>query len=118
MPSRITPKSTRPPVSDRTMVDTVQPQALASFGNRSASSLLMKMPLLRWNKAKPKDHTARHQNRASLIADKGRDAANHRRTSGRGRRMSLTSPLIEQAIALIILPGSGHLCNGDISAPG
>src|SRR5438876_7132784 len=43
----------RPRVADRTMVDTVQPRVLASFGNRSASSLLMKMQLLRWNNAEP-----------------------------------------------------------------
>ncbi len=53
MPSRITRKSTRPRVADRTMVDTVQPRVLASFRNRSASSLLLKMNLLRWNNAKP-----------------------------------------------------------------
>jgi len=53
MPSRITRKSTRPRVADRTMVDTVQPRVLASFRNRSASSLLLKMNLLRWNHAKP-----------------------------------------------------------------
>src|SRR6202163_1581891 len=51
--SRITRKSTRPRVADRTMVDTEQPRVLASFRNRSALSLLMKMQLLRWSKAKP-----------------------------------------------------------------
>jgi len=35
------------------MVDTVQPQRFAGFRNPSASSLLMKMNLLRWNNAKP-----------------------------------------------------------------
>src|SRR5437667_8853170 len=35
------------------MVDTVQPQRFAGFRNRSASSLLMKMNLLRWNNAEP-----------------------------------------------------------------
>src|SRR2546430_2336085 len=35
------------------MVDTLQPQGLAGFRNRSASSLLMKMQLLTWNNAKP-----------------------------------------------------------------
>jgi len=34
------------------MVDTVQPQGLLRFRNRSASSLLMGMQLLRWNKRK------------------------------------------------------------------
>ena len=92
MPSRITRKSTRPRVADRTMVDTVQPQALASFRNRSALSLLMKMQLLRWNKAKPKPK-ARLKTGASLISDKGLDAANHHRASGGQTRMFLTSPL-------------------------
>src|SRR5438105_15106700 len=55
MPYRITRKSTMPRVADRTIVDTVQPRVLASFRNRSASSLLiiMKMHLLRWNNAEP-----------------------------------------------------------------
>jgi len=39
MPSRTTRKSSRPRVADRTMVDAVQPHALASFRNRSALSL-------------------------------------------------------------------------------
>jgi len=100
--SRITRKSTRPRVADRTMVDTVQPaRVLASFRNRSALSLLLNMQLLRWSKAKPQNHRARHKTRASLLSDKGLDAANHNRASGGGRRLFLTSPLIEQAIALI-----------------
>ena len=36
--------------------DTVQPQGLLGFRNRSASSLLMKMLLLRWNNAKTQGH--------------------------------------------------------------
>ena len=71
MPSRITRKSTRPRVSDRTMVDTVQPHALASFRNQSALSPLMKMQLLRWNKAKPKTTRARHETRASALSEPG-----------------------------------------------
>src|ERR1043166_4839643 len=96
MPSRITRKSTRPRVADRTMVDTVQPRVLASFRNRSALSLLLNMQLLRWSKSKT--HRARHKTRASLLSDTGLDAANHNRASGGGRRMFLTSPLIELAI--------------------
>ena len=99
MPSRTTRKSTRTRVADRTLVDTVQPHALASFRNRSALSLLTKMQLLRWNKAKPKDHRTKHENQASLVADKGLDVANHNGTSGGGRNMFLTSLLIDQAIA-------------------
>src|ERR1700681_1648421 len=53
MPSRITRKSTRPRVADRTMVDTVQPRVLASSRNRSPLSLLLNMHLLRWSKANP-----------------------------------------------------------------
>jgi hypothetical protein len=86
-------------VADRTMVDTVQPPVLASFRNRSALSLLiMKLQLLRWKQSKTRNLGARHKIRASLISDKGLDAANHNRASGAGRRMFLTSPLIEQAI--------------------
>jgi hypothetical protein len=57
------------------MVDTVQPRVLASFRNRSALSLLLHMQLLRWSKAKPE--TTGHKTRASLLSDKGLDAANH-----------------------------------------
>src|ERR1700730_9502483 len=44
-------------------------------------------------KSKPPNHRARHKPRASLLSDKGLDAANHNRASGGGRRMFLTSPL-------------------------
>jgi hypothetical protein len=49
--------------------------------------------------SKTRNHRATHKTRASLISDKGLDAANHNRASGAGRRMFLTSPLIEQALA-------------------
>jgi hypothetical protein len=58
------------------------------------------MEPLRWNEAKPKDHRTKHENQACLVADKGLDVANYSRASGGGRKMFLTSPLIEQAIAL------------------
>jgi hypothetical protein len=61
------------------------------------------MHWLRWKQIKTKDHRAGHQNQASLIADMGLDAANHNRASGGRRKMSLTSPLIEQAITLFDL---------------
>src|SRR5580704_17202192 len=48
--------------------------------------------------SKTPNHRARHKTRAALLSDKGLDAANHYRASGGGRRMFLTSPLIEQAI--------------------
>src|SRR2546428_9652210 len=47
--------------------------------------------------SKTRNHRARHKTRASLLSDKGLDAANHNRASGGGRRIFLTSPLIEQA---------------------
>src|SRR5580693_5514899 len=47
--------------------------------------------------SKTRNHRARHKTRASLLSDKGLDAANHNRASGGGRRMFLTSLLIEQA---------------------
>src|SRR4029077_9244374 len=79
------------------MVDTVQPRVLASFRNRSALSLLMKMQLLRWSNAKP-ETTGQDTRLERHSSDKGLDAANHNRASGGGRRMFLTSSLIEQAI--------------------
>src|SRR5437660_8404075 len=98
MPSRITRKSTRPRVADRTMVDTVQPRVLASFRNRSALSLLMNMQLLRWSKAKPetKGQDTRLERHSYLTRDWMPRTIT--RASGGGRRMFLTSPLIEQAI--------------------
>src|SRR4029077_19142036 len=78
------------------MVDTVQPRVLASFRNRSALSLLMKMQLLRWSKAKP-ETTGQDTRLERHSSDKGLDAANNNRASGGGRRMFLTSSLIEQA---------------------
>src|SRR6202035_3776794 len=58
------------------------------------------MEPLRWNEAKPKDHRTKHENQACLVADKGLDVANYSRASGGGRKMFLTSPLIDQAFAL------------------
>src|ERR1035437_5364542 len=63
------------------------------------------MEPLRWNEAKPKDHRTKHENQACLEADKGLDVANYSRASGGGRKMFLTSPLIDQAITLKTLLG-------------
>jgi hypothetical protein len=60
----------------------------------------MKLQLLRWKQSKTRNLGARHKIRASLISDKGLDAANHNRASGAGRRMFLTSPLIEQGLTV------------------
>jgi len=108
MPSRITRKSTRPRVADRTMVDTVQPRVLASFRNRSALSLLMNMQLLRWSKAKPE--TTGQDTRLERHSYLTRDwmPRTITRASGGGRRMFLTSPLIEQALAQTCAVSSPH----------
>ena len=53
--------------------------------------------------SKTENHRAGHKTRASPISDKGLDAANHNRASGGGRKMFLTSPLIEQAIGILTL---------------
>ena len=98
MPSRITRKSTRPRVADRTMVDTLQPRVLASFRNRIGVVATNEHAAAEMEQSKTPNHRARHKTRASLLSDKGLDAANHNRASGGGRRMFLTSPLIEQAI--------------------
>ena len=83
------------------MVDPVQPRVLASFRNRSALSLLMNRQLLRWSKAKPQTTGQDTRLERHSVSDKGLDAANHYRASGGGRRMFLTSPLIEQSIILV-----------------
>lgn len=79
---------------------------LASFRTRSASSLLMKMHLLRW--INPRHNTPR----ASSIAN-GLDVANQTRASGAGRKMFLTCPLIEQAmgVALMFVVASVSFCS-------
>src|ERR1700681_4390169 len=96
MPSRITRKSTRPRVADRTMVDTVQPRVLASFRNRSALSLLMNMQLLRWStKPETTEQATRLERHSYLTWDWMPRTIT---APGGGRRMFLTSPLIEPAL--------------------
>jgi hypothetical protein len=98
MPSRITRKSTRPRASDRTLVDTAQPHALASFRHRIDVVATNEDATAEMEQSKTKKHGAGHKTRASLISDKGLDAVNHNRASGGGKTMFLTSPLIEQAL--------------------
>src|SRR5229473_6731699 len=78
----------------------VQPRVLASFRDRSALSLLMNMQLLRWSEAKPE--TTGQDTRLERHSYLTRDwmPRTITRASGGGRRMFLTSPLIEQAITL------------------
>jgi hypothetical protein len=61
-------------------------------GPDSASSLLTKMQLLRWNH----QGTTLHER---LLWSEGLDVANQNRASGADRKMFLTCPLIEQAIS-------------------
>src|SRR5260370_15616237 len=105
MPSRITRKSTRPRVADRTMVDTVQPTSACQFQKPSGVVATNEHAAAEREQSKTRNHRARHKTRASLLSDKGLDAENHNRASGGGRRMFLTSPLIEQAIALTAWSG-------------
>src|SRR5882724_36313 len=101
MPSRITRKSTRLRVADRTMVDTVQPRVLASFRNPSALSLLMNMQLLRWSKAKPQ--TTRQDTRLERHSYLTRDWMPRTIPAlpAEVEKCLLTSLLIEQAFSLI-----------------
>ena len=99
MPPRTTRKSNRPRASDRSMVDTVQPQGLLSFRNRSAASPLKKMQLLRWNNADPIPR-ARHQT-SVFYGERGWMSRKFPRLPVEGEVFSLTSPFIDQAIALI-----------------
>jgi len=59
-----------------------------------------KMELLRWNNADP-NPGARHQT-SVFRGEKGLDVAENIRASGGGRKMFLTSSLIEQAFTLTI----------------
>src|ERR1017187_811237 len=97
MPPRITRKSIRPRASDRSMVDTVQPQGLLSFRNRSARSLPVKMQLLRWNNANPKGKAPDER----LLCERGWMSRKSLRLPVEEEVFFLTSPFIEQAITLI-----------------
>jgi hypothetical protein len=95
MPSRITRKSTRPRVADRTMVDTVTTTSACQFQKPIGVVATHEHAAVEMEQSKTRNHRARHKTRASLVSHKGLDAANHNRVSGGGRRMFLTSPLIE-----------------------
>ena len=70
------------------------PQPLRLFRNRSSLSQLVKMQR-RWNQVK----TERPKPKNPLIGDQGLEVKNASSTSGRGKKMSLTSPLIDQALS-------------------
>src|SRR6266849_8058497 len=81
------------------MVDTRTTTSACQFQKPSGVVATNEHAAAEMEQSKTPNHRARHKTRASLISDKGLDAANHNRASGGGRRMFLTSPLIEQAIA-------------------
>jgi hypothetical protein len=95
MPSRTTRKSTRPRASDRSMVATPHnhnglPRFQDPLGVVATNK---KMQLLRWN-------TSGHNATRAPLRSVGLDIANQTRSSGAGRKMFLTYPLIDQAITL------------------
>src|ERR1700681_3465183 len=100
MPSRTTRKSNRPRASDRTMVNTpIQPQRLPVSETRSASSLLKKMHLLRWNNMSTQVRGAQHQTRV-FYGEGGWKPRKCFPAPVEGEIFSLTFPFIEQAITL------------------
>src|SRR5438309_10952611 len=100
MPSRTTRKSNRPRASDRTMVDTpIQPQRLPVSETRSASSLLKKMHLLRWNNLRTQVRGAQHQTRV-FYGEGGWKPRKCFPAPVEGEMFSLTFAFIEQAISL------------------
>ena len=58
------------------------------------------MQLLRWSKAKPQNHRARHKTRASLLSDKGLDAANHNPRFRRREKNVLDIPSYRTGVAV------------------
>src|SRR5215472_9696807 len=106
MPPRITRKSYRPRVSDRTMVDTpYNRQGLHSFKiewrcrhQNTRASEMEKENQRRWSGAA--------QNQASVIARRGWKSSNCSSLPVGGEIFSLTFPFIEQAIALKPRPGN------------
>src|SRR5260370_23753680 len=92
MPSRITRKSTRPRVADRTMVDTVQPTSACQFQKPIGVVVTNEHAAAEMEQSKTRNHTARHKTRASLLSGKGLDAANHNPRLRRRGENSLDSP--------------------------
>src|SRR6266436_1641843 len=77
MPSRITRKSTRPRVADRTMVDTRTTTSACQFQKPIGVVATNEHAAAEVERSKTRNHRARHKTRASLLSDKGLDAANH-----------------------------------------
>jgi hypothetical protein len=101
MPSRTTRKSTRP----EPQIDPWLPTC-----NRRACQFQKPIGVVatkrRWSwdgitRDLTQDQRAKRQNRTPRIADRGWKSRKSFSTSGQGRKMFLTSPLIDQALTLI-----------------
>src|SRR5439155_24956938 len=86
--------------SDRSMVDTVQPQGLLSCRNGSASSLLIKMQVPRWNNCKNPRTKGKTAQPSISHSGEGLEGKKSSTLPGEGGIFSLTFPFIDQAFAL------------------
>jgi len=103
MPPRITRKSRRPRASDRTMVDTVQPERLLSFANRLASSHYRKP--CRRRRGEVRSTAERVVRRTGLEVKE--------LSSGHGRSVSLDIPLYRTAHYTSNPAPPDYLCKGE-----
>ena len=95
MPSRTTPESSRPRVSDRTMVANLAIATLVGFEQRMASSQIMSMkPLRRGTGCLDEDATGPRPSTARCNPAEGLDARKHPRRPASGEKYLLTFPFI------------------------
>src|SRR6516165_12342223 len=95
MPPRTTPESSRPRVSDRTMVANLTIATLVGFEQRMASSLIMGMkPLRRGTPCLDADARGPRPSTARCNPAEGLDARKHPRRPASGEKYLLTSPFI------------------------
>ena len=95
MPPRTTPESSRPRVSDRTMVANLTIATLVGFEPRMASSLIMSMkPLRRGTRCLDEDARGPRPSTARRNPAEGLDARKHPRRPASGEKYLLTSPFI------------------------
>ena len=95
MPPRTTPESSRPRVSDRTMVANLAIATLVGFEQRMASSLIMSMkPLRRGTRCLDEDARGPRPSTARRNPAEGLDARKHPRRPASGEKYLLTSPFI------------------------
>jgi len=95
MPPRTTPESSRPRVSDRTMVANLAIATLVGFEQRMASSLIMSTkPLRRGTPSLDEDARGPRPSTAWCNPAEGLDARKHPRRPASGEKYLLTSPFI------------------------